>query len=49
MKSDEKVKEAMENIKNQLPEARGETVHMLQGQYSALVWVLEDEKEKENE
>ena len=47
MKTDDKVKEAMDNIKNQLPTARGETVHMLQGQYSALEWVLEDEKEEE--
>lgn len=48
MKSEEEVKKAMDNIKDQLPTARGEQVPMLQGQYSALEWVL-DEKETENE
>ena len=44
MKSEDKIKEAMNTIEKQLPKARGEEVHMLQGQYSALEWVLEEEK-----
>lgn len=47
MKTEEKVKEAMDNIKNQLPKARGDEVPMLQGQFSALEWVLEDEEAKD--
>lgn len=47
MKSEEKIKEAMENIKNQLTRASGEGVPMLQGQYSSLDWVLSEEKDDE--
>ena len=47
MKSEEKIKEAMENIKNQLTRASGEGVPMLQGQYSSLEWVLSEEKDEE--
>lgn len=47
MKSEEKIKEAMENIKNQLTRASGEGVPMLQGQYSSLDWVLSEEKDEE--
>lgn len=47
MKTEEKIKEAMENIKNQLTRASGEGVPMLQGQYSSLEWVInEDEKDE---
>lgn len=47
MKTEEKIKEAMENIKNQLTRASGEGVPMLQGQYSSLEWVLSEEKDEE--
>ena len=49
MKSEDKIKEAMTTIKDQLTNARGEEVPMLQGQYSALEWVLTDEEEKTDE
>ena len=47
MKSEEKIKEAMSTIEKQLPKARGEEVPMLQGQFAALEWVLEEEKPDE--
>ena len=50
MKSEEKIKEAMENIKNQLPEATGQNEALvLQSQYSTLKWVLKDEEDKNEE
>ena len=47
MKTEEEIKKAMENIKNQLTRASGEGVPMLQGQYSSLDWVLSEEKDEE--
>lgn len=47
MKSEDEIKKAMETIKNQLPTARGEEVPMLQGQFSALKWALDEEEKVE--
>lgn len=48
MKSEEKIKEAMENIKNQLTRSTGDGTIMLQGQYAALEWALENEEERKD-
>ena len=48
MKNETETKEAMENIKSQLTRAGKDEVLVLQGQFAALEWVL-DEKEKKDE
>lgn len=47
MKTEEEIKEAMENIKMQLTRSSGEGTILLQGQYSSLDWVLDEEKKKD--
>lgn len=47
MKTEEKIKEAMENIKTQLTRSTGDGTIMLQGQFAALEWALEDEEKPE--
>lgn len=42
MKSEAQIKEAIETVKNQIPISSGEETRTLQGQYSALEWVLSD-------
>ena len=48
MKTDVEIKEAMENIKTQLTRSTGDSIIMLQGQFAALEWAL-DEQEKKDE
>ena len=48
MKTEEKIKEAMENIKNQLTRSTGEGTIMLQGQYAALEWTLAEGAEPDD-
>ena len=47
MKTEDEIKEAMENIKMQLTRSSGEGTILLQGQYSSLEWVLDEEKKKD--
>ena len=46
MKTEEKIKEAIELLKDQIPSSIGEETRMLQGQFSALSWVLKDDAEE---
>lgn len=47
MKTETQIKEAIELVKTQIATSSGEETRMLQGQYSALEWVLTDKVEKE--
>lgn len=47
MKTEAEIKEAMENIKLQLTRSTGEGTVMLQGQFAALDWVMEEKKDEE--
>ena len=42
MKSEKQITEAIESVKNQIAVSTGEETRMLQGQYSALEWVMKD-------
>jgi len=49
MKTQEEIKNIMETIKNELPEATRDNTISLQGQYMALKWVLDEKEEKKDE
>ena len=46
MKTETEIKEAIEIVKNQIALSSGEETRMLQGQYSALNWVLQEKVEE---
>lgn len=45
MKNETEIKEAIDVVKNQIALSSGEETRMLQGQYSALNWVLQEKIE----
>ena len=45
MKNETEIKEAIEVVKSQIAVSSGEETRMLQGQYSALNWVLQEKVE----
>ena len=49
MKTEAEIKEAIETVKNQIPLSSGEETRMLQGQYSALNWVLHEKVEEKEQ
>ena len=49
MKTETQIKEAIETVKNQIAISSGEETRMLQGQYSALEWVLKESVEEKEE
>ena len=46
MKNETEIKEAIDVVKNQIALSSGEETRMLQGQYSALNWVLQEKVEE---
>lgn len=49
MKNESEIKEAMNNVKTQLTESNHEQTIMLQGQFAALRWVLDEKEAKPDE
>jgi|CXWL01.1.fsa_nt_gi hypothetical protein len=46
MKTETQIKEAIETVKDQIAVSDGEQTRLLQGQYSALSWVLQEKVEE---